>query len=111
MSNYFNRDLSWIDFNERVLEEGLRKDLPPLERFRYLAIVSSNFDEFFMVRIAGIKRLIRTGGTASDPSGLSPQKQLKIGADKIRSIFRRQYLCLEEEVFPALAAGGLELVR
>ncbi|MDR2536571.1 MAG: polyphosphate kinase 1 [Treponema sp.] len=110
---YFNRDLSWIDFNERILEEGLRNDLPPLERFRYLSIVSSNFDEFFMVRVAGIKRLIRTGniGMAQDPSGLTPQKQLKIGADKIRSIFRRQYACLENEIFPALAEGGLELVR
>ncbi|MDR0525431.1 MAG: polyphosphate kinase 1 [Spirochaetaceae bacterium] len=111
MNNYFNRDLSWIDFNERVLEEGLRKDLPPLERFRYLSIVSSNFDDFFMIRVAGLKRLIRTGGVSPDPSGLSPQKQLALGAKKIRSLCRRQYACLEQEVFPALAEGGLELVR
>ena len=110
---YFNRDLSWIDFNERVLEEGLRQDLPPLERFRYLSIVASNFDEFFMVRVAAIKQRIKSGNTGlpPDPSGISPKRQFKKGADKIRSIFRRQYTCLEEEVFPALAAGGLELVR
>ncbi|MDR2518387.1 MAG: polyphosphate kinase 1 [Spirochaetaceae bacterium] len=110
---YFNRDISWIDFNERVLEEGLRRDLPPLERFRFLSIVSSNFDEFFMVRVAGIKRIIRSGASPhqADPSGLSPRRQFKKGADKIRSLFRRQYACLEEEVFPALAQGGLELVR
>ncbi|MDR2495289.1 MAG: polyphosphate kinase 1 [Spirochaetaceae bacterium] len=113
MGKYFNRDLSWIDFNERVLEEGLRRDLPPLERFRFLSIVSSNFDEFFMVRVAAIKQIIRSGASPhkADPSGLSPRRQFKKGAEKIRSIFERQYACLEEEVFPALAHGGLELVR
>ena len=53
-TRYFNRDLSWIDFNERVLAEGLRRELPPIERFRYLAIAFSNFDEFFMIRVAGV---------------------------------------------------------
>ena len=52
---YLIRDISWVDFNERVLEEGLRRDLKPLDRFKYLSIVSSNFDEYFMVRVAAIK--------------------------------------------------------
>ena len=55
----FSRNLSWIDFNERVLKEGLRKDLPLLERLRFLSIVSSNFDEFFMVRVATVKRMLK----------------------------------------------------
>jgi polyphosphate kinase len=107
---YFNRDISWIDFNNRVLEEGLRRDRPPLDRFRFLSILSSNFDEFFMVRVAAMKRAFRAGA-GPDPSGLSPGQQLKAAAEKVRAIIRRQYECLGNEIFPALAQGGLELVR
>jgi polyphosphate kinase len=107
---YFNRDLSWIDFNERVLEEGQRQDLPPLDRFKFLSILSSNFDEFFMVRVAAIKRA-RASGTMFDPAGLKPEKQLELITQKVRSITGRQYDCLMKEIFPALARGGLELVR
>ena len=110
---FFNRELSWIDFNDRILEEGLRQDLLPLDRFKYLYIVSSNFDEFFMIRVAAMKRAYkgRTGGAPTDPAGLSYEDQLHIGAAKIRSIIQRQYACLEQEIFPALAQGGLELLR
>jgi polyphosphate kinase len=108
---YFNRDLSWIDFNRRVLEEGLRKELAPLERFRFLAIVSSNFDEFFMVRAAAMKRVLRSGGNSPDPSGLSPAEQLGKVSEKVRAIISGQHACLLNEVLPALARGGLELVR
>jgi polyphosphate kinase len=109
---FFNRDISWIDFNQRVLEEGLRSDLPPLDRFRFLAIVASNFDEFFMVRVAAMKRALRSGaGPEQDPAGLSPEAQLKQASEKVREILRLQYECLRNEVFPALARGGLELVR
>jgi polyphosphate kinase len=112
---FFSRDLSWVDFNERVLEEGLRKEKPPLERFRFLSIVSSNFDEFFMVRAAAIKRLIRSGKktaeSAADPSGLGPAEQLAEISRRTRSIIKRQYDCLRNEVLPALALAGLELLR
>jgi polyphosphate kinase len=107
---YFNRDLSWIDFNDRVLEEGLRKDLPLFERFKFLSIVASNFDEFFMVRVAAIKRAHRAG-ISGDPSGLSPEEQLKKIAEKVRSINSRRTACFMNEIFPGLAAGGLELIR
>jgi len=107
---YFNRDLSWLDFNERVLEEGLRADKPLFERFRFLAIVVANFDEFFMVRVAAIKRAKRAG-ISRDPSGLSPAQQLEGVARKAKSIVRRLYDCLTGEIFPGLAAGGLEFVR
>jgi polyphosphate kinase len=105
---YVGRDISWIDFNRRVMEEGLRKDLAPLERFRFLSIVSSNFDEFFMVRVAGLKRAPRDG---SDPSRRSPGEQLTIISGKTRRIIEEQYRCLLEEVLPALARGGLALCR
>jgi len=107
---FFNRDLSWLDFNERVLEEGLREDKPLLERFHFLAIVVANFDEFFMVRVAAIKRAKRSG-RAVDPSGLSPAEQLEGVSRKTRHIMRRLYDCMQGEIFPGLAAAGLEFVR
>ncbi|AEF81419.1 polyphosphate kinase 1 [Leadbettera azotonutricia] len=109
-ARFFSRDLSWIDFNTRVLEEGLRQDLLPLERFKYFSIVSSNFDEFFMVRVAALKRAEKAG-SRPDPSGLSPGEQLKIVSEKVRVIIQRQYSALKAEVFPSLAKGGLYLVR
>ncbi|MCX7655278.1 MAG: polyphosphate kinase 1 [Treponemataceae bacterium] len=109
-SIFFSRDLSWIDFNERVLYEALRKDLPLLERLKYLIIVSSNFDEFFMIRIATLKRALRSG-SGPDISGLSVEEQLHRAREKIQSIIERQYACLQEEILPALALSGLELLR
>ncbi|MDR2477768.1 MAG: polyphosphate kinase 1 [Treponema sp.] len=115
---FFNRDLSWVDFNERVLEEGLRTDLPLFERFLFLSIVASNFDEFFMVRVAAIKRALRAAGAADrstgffvDPSLLSPAEQLKRISEKAHGIISRQYNCFENDIFPGLARDGLELLR
>lgn len=107
---FFSRDISWVEFNARVLEEALRKDLPVLERLKFLTIVSSNFDEFFMVRVAGIKQAAKKGGF-QDPAGLSPERQLKEISKKTRSIVEQQYRCLNHEVFPALAESGLELIH
>ncbi|MDR0708346.1 MAG: polyphosphate kinase 1, partial [Treponema sp.] len=116
--NYFNREISWIDFNERVLNEGLRADMPPLERFRFLSIVSSNFDEFFMVRIAPLKAALQAERQAeyapeakTDISGMKYETILAACVEKIRSILKRQYDCLLNEIFPALAANGLELLH
>ncbi|GHT82166.1 RNA degradosome polyphosphate kinase [Spirochaetia bacterium] len=122
VNRFFNRDLSWIDFNERVLEEGLRGDLLPLDRFWFLSILSANFDEFFMVRVAAMKRALRSGGpnrsggpirsdAGPDPSGIGPEEQLRKTAYKVRSITRRQYDCLLNEIFPTLAHSGLALIR
>jgi polyphosphate kinase len=107
---YFNRDLSWAEFNARVLEEGRRTDLPPLERLKFLTIVSSNFDEFFMVRVAALKRAARAG-VGPDPSGLTPDEQLAAVTARVRSIVGDQYDCLVKEILPALAKEGLELLR
>ncbi|MDR0600321.1 MAG: polyphosphate kinase 1 [Treponema sp.] len=101
---YLDRELSWIHYNKRILEEGLRQDLPPLERFRFLSVVSSNFDEFFMVRVAALKRLFAAGGAGGEEAG----KTLQAAAGMIRPMAAGLYRCLGEEIFPALARGGLE---
>jgi len=109
---YLSRDISWVDFNERVLNEGLNDELPLLERFRFLSIVSSNFDEFFMVRVAALKRLQQTeAGKIIDPSGLTPEEQLNKISVKVHSIMERQYKCLRSEIFPGLSKNGLSLLR
>jgi len=104
---YLSRDLSWVDFNERVFNEGLRKELPLLERLRFLAITSSNFDEFFMVRVAALKRM----QNAVDPSGLTPTQQLKAISEKVHTIMKKLFDCIHSEMFPALAKNGLSLLR
>ena len=74
---FLNRELSWLEFNDRVLREGLDAEVPLLERLKFLAIVSSNLDEFFMIRVAGIKQQFASGRTARDPSGLTPAEELE----------------------------------
>jgi len=107
---YLSRDLSWVDFNERVLREGLRSDMPLLERLRFLSIVSANFDEFFMVRIAALKRLEKTE-IKPDPCGQTPSQQLDAISVKAHIIINRLYSCLQNEIIPELAKNGLALLR
>lgn len=73
---YMNRELSWMEFNDRVLEEARSKDNPLLERLNFLGITQSNVDEFFMVRVASLHKLIAAGITSTDASGMTPKKQL-----------------------------------
>lgn len=82
---FFNRELSWLEFNHRVLAEGLADDVPLLERLKFLAIVSTNLDEFFMIRVAGIIQLIKSGSKKRDPAGMTPREQL----DAVRSRVHR----------------------
>jgi len=109
---FLSRDLSWVDFNERVLKEGLRKDMPLLERLRFLSIVSTNFDEFFMVRVAALKRLLNAEANETvDVCGLTAAEQLKAISEKVHSIIERQTACMRNEIFPGLAKNGLSLLR
>jgi len=103
--------LSTLEFNARVLGEALDRTNPLLERLKFSAIVSSNLDEFFMVRVAGLLRQRRKGSATRDESGLSPHEQLDRIDARVREILKAQYDCLHEELFPALAAEGLRLLR
>ncbi len=99
---YNNRELSWLDFNYRVLDEAFRKDNPILERVKFLAISASNLDEFFMVRVAGIMEQVNSNYKKKDPSGLSPKQQLAQINEKTRDFFNKQYQCLKKSIKPTL---------
>lgn len=99
---YINRELSWMDFNGRVLEEAFEKENPIMERVRFLAITASNLDEFFMVRVAGIKAQINSNYRGTDPAGLTPEQLLPLLTEKIRAFNEKQYSCLNRSVLPAL---------
>ena len=103
---YNNRELSWIDFNYRVLEEAIEKDNPVMERLKFLSITASNLDEFFMVRVAGVLEKIQNGYTKPDASGLTPKQQLEQLTDKIHDFAKKQYSCLNRSILPALKKQG-----
>ncbi|MDR2445066.1 MAG: polyphosphate kinase 1 [Spirochaetaceae bacterium] len=107
---YFERELSWLDFNARVLEEALRQDLPLLERYKFLTIVSSNFDEFFMVRMAAMKRAIRHKNIAHPSSSKAIEDLYLQAQKKAQTIIKKQYDCLLNDVLPSLAKNGLHLL-
>lgn len=108
---YVSRELSWLDFNMRVLEEGLDRSAPLLERLRFLCIVASNFDEFFMVRVAALKARLRSGDLEPDLAGKGPEELLSAITRRTREIVGKQYACLSHELVPALAGAGLRIVR
>ena len=106
-SYYTNRELSWLDFNSRVLGEALDESVPLLERTKFISIVSSNLDEFFMVRIAGLKEQMLAGFTRCDPSGLTPKQQLKSASVRIHEMVSAQYRCFNKALRPSLHDKGI----
>ncbi|MGF1568753.1 MAG: polyphosphate kinase 1 [Nodosilinea sp.] len=106
---YINRDLSWLGFNQRVLHEALDARTPLLERLKFLAIYSSNLDEFFMVRISGIMEQAEAGVDPKTPDGLSPAKQLRAIRTHLLEHVALQHQTFEQELLPALAQHGAYL--
>ncbi len=105
-----SRELSWLDFNERVLEEAVKKSNPLMERIKFLSITSSNLDEFFMVRVSGIKDEISNGIKRKDDSGLTPQKLLIKVEAKSHTFMDKQYNCFNRSLIPALKKEGIEFL-
>ncbi|MFP4415931.1 MAG: polyphosphate kinase 1 [Chitinispirillaceae bacterium] len=101
--SYINRELSWLEFNIRVLEEAEDETIPLLERAKFLAITGSNLDEFFMVRVGSLHQLVAEGVTRNDAAGMSPTSQLSAISKKVRALVIRQYECLRR-LFTALGA-------
>ena len=104
-----NRDLSWLKFNGRVLEEAKDLSVLLLERVKFLAIFSSNLDEFFMVRVAGLKRQA-SGNRASDTDGVAPDGILRAISRRVHELTEEQHLCFLDTVLPQLSAEGIHLV-
>ena len=107
---YFNRELSWISFNERVLEEAEDQTNPLLERLKFCCIFSSNLDEFFMVRVAGLKHQLERGPTRLCNAGLSPEEQLARISRRVHRLARRQQSLLCEQLLPALREHEIRIL-
>ncbi len=109
---YHNRELSWMDFNSRVLEEAFEKENPIMERLNFLAITASNLDEFFMVRVAGVMdRVHSTKSGKPDESGMSPVQQFAKLTDKIHEFAKKQYSCLNRSLIPALKKCKIHFLK
>src|SRR3990172_400762 len=108
--HYLNRELSWLEFNARVLEEARDPATPLLERLKFLAIFSSNLDEFFEIRVAGLQQQLYVGLEPQDygTDGLDAQAQLARVTERAHQLVAEQYRVLADEVFPGLAAHGIE---
>lgn len=108
---YLNRELSWLDFNARVLALAADTSLPLLDRAKFLAIFASNLDEFYMVRVAGLKRRDEMGLKVRSADGLTPREQLRLIGERTQQLAIRHAQVFMESVRPALAAEGIEFVR
>ncbi|MFB4279214.1 MULTISPECIES: RNA degradosome polyphosphate kinase [unclassified Nonomuraea] len=108
---FLNREESWLQFNERVLELAEDPSLPLLERVRFLAIFANNLDEFFRVRVAGLKRRMATGLLLRTKSGLKPREELARIATIADELARRHAAAFHQQICPQLAGEGIEIVR
>ncbi len=107
---FFNRELSLLEFHKRVLEEGLDQSNPVLERLKFLAIFSSNLDEFFMIRVSGLKEELEENVTELSLDGMTPEEQLREIRVRALPILKKQTRCLREQILPELEAAGIHVV-
>ncbi|HUI09875.1 MAG TPA: polyphosphate kinase 1 [Bacteroidota bacterium] len=110
-SLYINRELSWLEFNERVLEEARDRRHPLLERAKFLSIVSSNLDEFFMIRVAAIRDQVLADVTEPSPDGRTPLEQLEAIHGRVERMLTDMASLFRDDLHPALAEAGIHLLR
>ena len=108
---FINRELSWLGFNERVLEEARDPSVPLAERLKFLAIVSSNLDEFFMVRVAGLKQQLSGNVAETPPDGLTAAEQLAAISTRTHTMVGEQYRAWREDVAPGLTQAGIRMLH
>ena len=108
---YFNRELSLLAFQRRVLEEAQDESNPLLERFKFLSIMGSNIEEFFMVRVAGLKRQLESGTVSVGPDGLTPSEQLEFVRSEVKTILEMAHRCLVDELLPLMEQQGMRIYR
>ncbi len=111
VSKYLSRELSWLEFNQRVLAEAQDASVPLLERLKFLAITASNLDEFFMVRVGSLQMLVAQGSSNPDPAGLTPEQQLEQIGTRAHHMVVEQYTCFLDDLEPKLMAAGIRHVR
>jgi polyphosphate kinase len=110
-SAFVNRELSWLEFNRRVLEEAQDPSVPLLERVKFLGIFSANLDEFFMVRVAALKRRIHAGDRTAGPDGFTPAETTRAVATRVHALVDAQHRYFLEEIRPLLSTEGVVLLR
>ena len=108
---YINRELSWLEFNSRVLNEALDPNLPLLERVRFISIFANNLDEFFMIRVSGVRRQVDSLKLQAPPDGLSPIEQLTRLRDRLVGLLEQMDQCWNEELLPSLAENKIRVRR
>ena len=104
---YINREISWLEFDRRVLEQAARGDLPLLERLKFLAISASNLDEFYQVRVGGLQLMQRSGKILQDAAGQTPEEQLKNIRARAQEIVQRQYELMNTLLLPLMREAGV----
>ncbi len=107
---YINRELSWLKFNERVLEEALDPSLPLLERVRFLSIYGSNLDEFFMIRVSGLRRQLNTGVLEAPPDGMTPGEQIAAARADLLPALQSCYACWKDDLMVKLREAGIKVL-
>jgi len=108
---YINREQSWLEFNRRCLNQALDPELPLLERVRFLSIFSNNLDEFFMVRVSGIKEQVAQGVTDTPADGLTPAQQVAEIRARALPMMHEQRRVFHNELVPKLAENGIDIIR
>lgn len=108
---YLNRELSWLRFNDRVLEEALDESHPLLERLKFLAIFSSNLDEFFMIRVSGLRRQMEASAHQTPPDGLLPSEQIAMIRQQLQPKLAEEYNCWKNDLLPKLEAQGIRILH
>ena len=109
-AQFLNRELSWLEFNQRVLDEALNRENPLLERLKFLCIVSSNLDEFFEVRVAGLKQQIESDVVERSLDGRTASEVFRSVVERVRRMVDQQYACWRSELMPALARNNIRLL-
>lgn len=109
--SFINREISWLEFNQRVLDQAYRTELPLLERVKFLAITASNMDEFFQVRVGSLELMRASGSRKRGISGLTPSQQLKNIRMRATRMIEDQYTLLNEQLIPAMAEKGMILLK
>ena len=108
---FLNREFGQLEFNHRVLAQAEDATIPLLERLKYLCIVSSNLDEFFEIRVAGLKEQVKLGGIAGGADGMTAKQSLKLVREQAHQLIERQYQLFNADIIPALAEQGIQFLR